>query len=98
MRILIKTVFGQTLFHFQDKVVSMKVEKGDVWHLHIAGMEQTDIAKIEEHRADVHAFYFEGNYKWWLSFTSEPVISFDEANQILHLTFDSIFEYQPEQM
>jgi hypothetical protein len=98
VRILIKTVFGQTLFHSQDEVVSIKVEKGDVWHLHISGMEQAVVEKILEHQSDVHAFYFERNHKWWLSFTSEPVISFDEANHILHLSFDSIFEYQPEQM
>lgn len=98
MRILIKTVFGQTLFHSQDDDVSMKVEKGEVWHFHISGMKQAVVEKILEHQSDVHAFYFEFNHKWWLSFTSAPVISFDEVNEMLHLSFDSIFEYQPEQL
>lgn len=98
MRILIKTVFGQTLFHSQDEVVSMKVEKGDVWHLQLSGIDAAIAQKILNHQTDVHAFYFERNHKWWLSFTNEPAISYDEANQIMHLLFDSIFEYRPDQI
>jgi hypothetical protein len=76
----------------------MNVEKGDRWYFQISGIEQAVVQKILDHQADVHAFYFERNHKWWLSFANEPAISFDEANQTLHLSFNSIFEYSPDQM
>lgn len=76
----------------------MKVEKGDTWQVQIAGMEQAVVRKILDHQVDVHAFYFERNHKWWLSFANEPAISFDEVNLTLHISFDSIFAYTPDQM
>jgi hypothetical protein len=98
VRILIKTVFGRTLFHSQDVSVTMEVEKGDTWEIQISGMERNAVDEIMSNQADIHAFYFEPGHKWWLSDTKMPQFRFDETRNKLTLIFDSIYQYKVSEM
>jgi hypothetical protein len=102
-RILIKTVFGRTLYHSLHEQVFIQVIKGiddhhQSWRIQIQPFATETAQLIQEQIQDVHAFYFEPNQKWWLSHTREPDVSYDPISTTLQIAFDTIFEYAPEQM
>jgi hypothetical protein len=93
-RLLIKTVFGRTLFDSDVTSGRFVVVKNRPWLIEVVPAESAVIDLITSNLTECHAFYFEAGRKWWLSCANLR----DERKGALRITFDGVYEYKKDEL